>query len=447
MTNQSDIVKLAEKTLIPLWRQEREKQSVYRDWARGKHVKPFKPAEANPELDALLDKSTTPLIMLIVRILAQTMEVQSYTPGVEGLKDPLWAIWQGNRMATRQKRLYKAALWGGQAFALALPGVPVPQVKLFSGRNMVAVYDDPEADEWPQFAAYSEVVSRNAFHFCIVDDEKIHRLGMDAEGGGVAYIEEKVHGAGILPVVRYAGEIDDEGVVMGEVEPLIPIQSNIDQTNFDRLMTQSFEAWAIRYITGMAKPQTPEETAAQKMVLERNRLLLVENPESKVGRLDGSPLNGYIEARRDSKQDLAATAQVSQKTVLGAQSNNADGAEAQAAEEASTQRKIRDYTVAFGEAHQQLFRLTGSLAGIEGAWTDYSGQVDWVNSEIRSMSQVADALGKYASQLGIPVEGLWEMIPGVTPDRIKRWKDARDKDPLAILGSALGGDDVAFRAE
>lgn len=441
--DRKQVVQLAEDTMIPLWRKEREKQSIYRDWARGKHIPPFKPNEANPELDALLEKAPTPLIMLIVRILAQTMEVQSYTPGVEALKDPLWKIWLGNRMATRQKRLYKAALWGGQAFALALPGAPVPQVKIFSGRNMVAVYQDPEADEWPQFAAYSEVVSRNAFHFCIVDDEKIHRLGMNAAGADVQYIEERVHDAGILPVVRYAGEVDDEGAVMGEVEPLIPIQSNIDQTNFDRLMTQSFEAWAIRYITGMAKPQTEAEKNAQRMVLERNRLLLVENPDAKVGRLDGSPLAGYLEARRDSKQDLAATAQVSQKTVLGAQSNNADGAEAQAAEEASTQRKIRDYTVAFGESHQQLFRLTGHLAGLRGAWEDYAGQVDWVNSEIRSMSQVADALGKYASQLGIPAEGLWEMIPGVTPDRIKRWKEARDADPLAALAGALGGGDVA----
>lgn len=443
--NRRQVLDLAEKTMIPLWMKERQQQTVYREWARGKHVKPFKPADANPELEALLDKSPTPLIMLIVRILAQTMEMQSYTPGIPELRDPLWRIWQGNRMQTRQKRLYKAALWGGQAYALALPADPVPQIKIFSGRNMVAVYQDAEADEWPTYAAYSEVVSPNAYHFNIVDDGVIHRLGMNANGSAVEYIEERRHNVGILPVVRYAGEVDDEGAVMGEVEPLIPIQSNIDQTNYDRLMTQSFEAWAIRYITGMAKPQTESERDAQRMVLERNRLLLVENEDAKVGRLDGSALEPYITARRDSKQDLAAVAQVSQKTVLGAQSNNADGAEAQAAEEASTQRKTRDYTVAFGESHCQLFRLTGQEAGLKGAWTDYGGTADWVNSEIRSMSQVADALGKFASQLGIPAEGLWEMVPGVSPERIERWKAARAADPLAQLAGALEGEDVAFR--
>lgn len=431
---------LARDTLIPMMMQERERQTVFRDWARGKHPAPFKPREANKELDALLDKSPVPLIMLIVRILAQSMEMQGYEPGDKELKDRLWSIWQGNQMATRQKRIYKAAMWGGQAFALALPGVPVPKIRIFSGRNMVAAYEDPEADEWPQYAGFLENASPNKFHFTVVDDEKLHRLQINPDGTKPEYIEEQVHDTGILPVVRYAGDIDDEGAVMGEVEPLIPIQSNIDQTNFDRLLTQSFASWVIRYITGMAKPETAEDAERAKMVLERDRLLLIENPDAKVGTLEGTALNGYIEARRDSKQDLAATAQVSQKTVLGAQSNNADGAEAQAAEEASTQRKIHDYETAFGEGHKQLFRLTGQQAGIAGAWGDYGGMVDWVNSEIRSLSQVADAFGKMAKQLEIPVEGLWDMVPGVTPDKAAKWREMRANDPMAMMGNLLRQD-------
>ena len=433
-------LELAQDTLIPLMMKERERQTVLRDWARGKHVAPFKPREANKELDALLEKAPVPLIMLIVRILSQSMEVQGYTPGIDALQNPLWKIWTGNQMATRQKRLYKAALWGGQAFAMSLPGEPVPKTRIFSGRNMVAVYQDPEADEWPQYAGFLEIASPNKFHFTVVDDEKLHRMQINADGSKAEYIEEQVHSTGILPVVRYAGDIDDEGSVMGEVEPLIPIQSNIDQTNFDRLLTQSFASWVIRYITGMAKPETPEDAARAKMVLERDRLLLIENPDAKVGTLEGTALNGYIEARRDSKQDLAATAQVSQKTVLGSQSNNADGAEAQAAEEASTQRKIHDYETAFGEAHKQHFRLTGYQAGYAEAWTDYAGLIDWSNSEIRSLSQVADAYGKLATQLHIPEQGLWEMVPGVTPDKAKKWAEMRAADPLAQMGRLIQAD-------
>lgn len=436
-----EVIELAHDRLIPLWKKERERNTVLRDWARGKHVAPYKPREATKEYDSLLEKSTVPLIGVVTRILTQTLELADYHPGDEANHDALWSIWQDNRMATRQKRLYRSAFTTGQAFALVLPGDRAPAVKLFGARNMVAVYQDPEADEWPMYAAYSEYADANHFHFTIADEAQLYRMQINAEGDGIKWIEDKVHDAGVVPVIRYAGDVDDEGVVMGEVEPLIPIQANIDQTNFDRLLTQSYASWKIRYITGMAKPETDEDAARQKMILERDRLLLVENPEAKVGTLDGTELNGYIEARRDAKQDLASTAQISQKAILGSQSNNADGAEAQAAEEASTQRKIHDYTVSFGESHGQFFRLAGHLAGVEGAWEDYAGHSDWANSEIRSLSQVADAIGKLRDQVEAPVEGLWEMIPGMSKERLDRWRTLRGADPYREMLRSLDDDD------
>lgn len=434
--NFNDAAELAHDTLIPIWKKERESQTVLRDWARGKHVAPYKPREANAEYDALLEKSPVPLIGLVLKILTQTMELQDYHPSEESTHDELWAIWQGNRMGMRQKRLYRAAL-RSQAFVLMLPGDPVPVAKMFSARNMVAVYQDPEADEWPMYAAFSEYADRNHFHFTVVDEENLFRFQVNADGDDLKRIEPRTHGAGITPVIRYAGDVDDEGVVTGEVEPLIPIQANIDQTNFDRLLTQSYASWKIRYITGMAKPETQEEADQQKMVLERDRMLLVENPDAKVGTLDGTELHGYIEARRDAKQDLATTAQISQKAIVGSQANNADGAEAQAAEEASTQRKVHDYTISFGESHGQFFRLGGLLAAVEGAWEDYAGSPEWANSEIRSMSQVADAIGKLATQVHIPEQALWELVPGVTKERLDRWKEMRAADPLGVLMRGL----------
>lgn len=427
--NRSDVLELAHDQLIPVWKKERAKQTVLRDWARGKHVPPFQPRDADPELAALLEKSPVPFIGLVVKILSQSMELVDYKPGIEELHNPLWRIWDINRMTMRQKRLYRASLTGGQSFAMVLPGDPVPAVRVFGPRSMVAVYQDPEADEWPMFAAFSEVASATHHHFTVVDETSLYRIQINNEGDDLKWIEEQRHDAGVVPVIRYAGDVDEEGVPSGEVEPLIPIQANIDQTNFDRLITQSLESWVVKYVTGMAKPDSQAEADRVKMVLERGRMLLVENPDAKVGTLSGSDLTGYIEARRDSKQDLASAAQISQKSIIGSQSNNADGAEAQAAEEASTQRKIHDYLTSFGESHGQFFRLAGHLAGLEGAWDDYDGVADWSNSEIRSLSQVADAVGKLRSQVDAPVEGLWEMLPGMTKARMDRWRDLRGSDP------------------
>ena len=46
------------------------------------------------------------------------------------------------------------------------------------------------------------------------------------------------------------------------------------------------------------------------------------------------------------------------------------------------------------------------------------------------MAQVADALGKMATLLGIPVEALWERIPGVTDQDIERWRAMRSSEDI-----------------
>lgn len=434
----ADVLELAEKSLIPMWKQERARQSEFRRWAKGDHVLPYKPSEATAEYEALQEKAKVPLIGLVCRILAQSTELVDFTPGVASNHDALWEIWSANRMQARQKRLYRSVFTGGLAYTLTLPGDPVPVTKLYSARNMVAVYQDPEADEWPMYAAFAEKADSSHWHFKVVDDESVYTLQVGPDGEEPTWITFEDHSAGITPVVRYVGEMDDEGEVEGEVERLIPIQGSIDQSKFDLLMTQTFASFKIRYATGMAKPDSQADADKIKLVMSQDRILLAENPEARFGTLDGTELSGYIDAGRASKQDLASVAQISQKALVGAQSNQSDGAEAQAAEEASTQRKLHDYETNFGESHAQWFRLNGQLAGIPGAWDDYAGQPQWRDSEIRSMSQIADALGKLASQLGIPKQALWAMVPGVTPQKLADWKKLAAADPYGQMLEGLG---------
>ena len=50
-------------------------------------------------------------------------------------------------------------------------------------------------------------------------------------------------------------------------------------------------------------------------------------------------------------------------------------------------------------------------------------RVRWRDESSGSMSQAADALGKLAQQLGVPLEMLWERIPGWTDDDVNRAKE------------------------
>lgn len=438
--NRKDAIELAHDQLIPLWMKERERQIVFENWANGNHVKPYKPKEANAEYEKLLEKAPVPLLGLVIKIFAQGLTIVDYEPGVEGLHDELWAIWNINRMPQRQRRLWKASLTGGLGYALALPGDKAPIIKLYSAKNMVAVYQDPEYDEWPMFAAEGTPVG-NKFHFRVFDDETAWTLQMNAEGGEVEYITHDDHGAGVTPVVRYSGETDTEGSVTGEIEPLIPIQSSVDQSKFDLLMTQTYASYKIRYASGMATPETQEEADKIKLILERDRILISDNPETKFGVLDGTDLTQYIEASKMSKQELATIAQVSHKYIVGAQANTANGAEAQVADEASTMRKIGDYAVSYGDSNGQLNRLVGHLAGIEGAWEDYDGVTKWKDEAIRSLAQVSDAVQKLSDEkLGIPKEALWAMLPNVGPDTVRKWIELSKSSPMqALIDGVVNG--------
>lgn len=444
-----EVVELAREVLIPEWQKEREFQKRLEAWAKGEHERPFRPKETNGEYEAIEQNSKVPLLGLIVRIFGQGLELIDYMPGLDGKHDELWSIWTANQMPARQKRLWKAAFTGGIGYAQSLPGDTAPQIKLFSAKNMIAVYQDPEYDEWPMYAAEGTPANSTHFHFRVLDDDKVYTLGMDAEGSNVEFITEEGHGSGVTPIVRFAGEVDTEGSVEGEVERLIPIQAAIDQAKFDLQMTQTFSSFKIRYATGMAKPEDAEESERVKLVLAQDRILMSENPESKFGTLDGTDLLGYIESGKASKQELATIAQVSPKAIVGAQANTANGAEAQAADEASTMRKLSDFETVFSPSIGQLFRLAGSQAGIEGAAADYAGRCTWRDSEIRSLAQIADAVAKLADdKLGIPREALWEMLPGVTPEKVKAWKSYQGDVFAELLeGIGRGSGDAVERTE
>lgn len=439
----SDVLTLANEVLVPEWTKERERQRKLEAWAKGEHSRPYRPRETNAEYESIEENSRVPLLGLIVRIFGQGLELIDYSPSNEDMHDELWKIWTANQMHSRQKRLWKASFTGGIGYALALPGEPVPQIKLYSAKNMVAVYQDPEFDEWPMYAAEGTPAGASNFLFRVFDEEFVYTLGLNADGGEVEYITEDAHESGVTPVVRFAGEVDTEGGVEGEVERLIPIQAAIDQAKFDLQMTQTFSSFKIRYATGMAAPDDEDAAAKVKLILAQDRILLSENPESKFGTLDGTDLLGYIESGKASKQELATIAQVSPKAIVGAQANTANGAEAQAADEASTMRKLSDFETIFSPAIGQLFRLTGALAGIEGAASDYSGRSTWRDSEIRSLAQIADAVAKLADdKLGIPREALWEMLPGVTPEKIAKWKSYKGDaftELLEGIGRGSGG--------
>jgi hypothetical protein len=425
-------------------------------WYRWEQEEIPLPRRTTPELKRLALLSKVPWLGLVVTSCAQAMYVDGFRSERDPVNDrasgeeaereasPPWRTWLANAMDRRQIALHRAALAYGWSFAKVLPGTdPVTGrdmsvIRGVSPRRMYALWEDPAEDDWPQFTMQIVESSRNgAMLVKVLDDTAEHELRIDAAGGEIDYLgDPRIHDAGVCPVVRFANMLDLEGRSPGEVEPHIALAARINKTSYDRMLTQHFNSWKVRYVTGMAEPDDEEIAARKKLQLRQDDLLIAEDPDTKFGSLDETPLDGFISAHRHDVETLAAVSQTPTHELTGQMANLS--AEALAAARASLNQKVVERQKSFGASHAQMLRLAVALEGDETYSADPTGRVTWQDMEIRSMSQAADALGKMAEMLHVPPTALWALIPGVEKTDVAEWiRLAEEGDPITKMQQQL----------
>jgi len=427
--SQSDAQGLVRDGLLPELESRKPRLDMIDRWSRWEHDRPHMPAHATPEYTQLTNHAFTPWLGLVTSSIAQTLYVDGYRRENDTENMAAWRWWQQNHMDTKQHGIHRAALNYGYSFGVGMPGIDpdgnsVPVLRGVSPRRMVCEWEDEAADEWPLHALETMPVKRGGvemWRVWLYDDEFRHEMYIDqSEGFRVEYIGVVRHGLGLCPVVRYTNMLDLEGRSPGEVEPNIPIAARINQTSFDRLVVQRFASWIVRTIAGMAQPSTEEAANLKKLQLKVEDLLVAEDPDTKFGSLPATPLEPFIKAKDSDIRDLAAVTQTPPHYLLGQMANLS--AEALTAAETGRNLKAGERKSSFGESHESLLRLSARIAGDDAGWRDMSGQVQWRDVESRSLAQSADALGKLAQQLSVPVELLWEKIPGWNQTDVERAK-------------------------
>src|SRR5699024_5628019 len=121
-----------------------------------------------------------------------------------------------NRMDARQAALYRAAITFGHSYALVLPGSlrdqSAPIITPFSPRKLVALYDDPVNDEWPELAMtfrhpmFDEAIHQDPLQMVSVVDgvratlyDRNHRYELTSKHGEWYVSEEaEEHGMGVV---------------------------------------------------------------------------------------------------------------------------------------------------------------------------------------------------------------------------------------------------------
>lgn len=406
------------------------------------HGQVFYPRQDNAgrsaEYDNLASLTPSNYAGLVVTTLAQTALIEGIRMPKSQENLESWKTMQRNRWLMKQSAIHRCAIGLSTAYGVAMPGEdPLTGARMarMTGKSPIrmAAFYDADDDEWARLAIEAEpyelqgsngAVVETGWRVALYDEAAKHYLIVKGDGHDRQhweYVSHETHPLGVTPVARCVNRLDLDGNATGEIEPVLPMLRRIDQDTFDRLIVQRFGAWKVRYIAGMAKPTSQEAANLQAIKLRVEDLLISGDPNTKFGTLDASDLKGFIDAHDADLRMLSAVTQMPPHHLLGLSSNLQ--AEALAAAESALQRKSTDFKLNASEFHEQMARMGAVIQGNLEEANAVDLQVRWADTESRSLTQAADALGKLAVQLNVPVEMLWEKIPGWTDSDVERARD------------------------
>lgn len=472
-------LKLVEDMFLTL-SHDRAEYDLCHDYFDGKQLLPYAPRNATPQIRDLQKRSIANWIPLLVNLPAQMSFVDDYRRRQGGTlekkagkgkgKDTAentsteWELWQRNRMDGRQAQVYRSVLLYGHAFVCVNNLDPKNiTYDILSTRQTVAYFRDPVNDIRPShvLTIKSYPRSEKVPGLAILWDD-VYRWEMTYTMDGKFVVKGKpfAHGLEKCPVVRYTCFLDDEGRTRGVVLPAIPLQDRLNQATFSTNVTADYGAFKVRYAAGLMPAFKKDadgelvldangEPVPEPIEVTQSSLLLSDDPSTKFGQLDETPLDGYIRQEEQAAKNFTT---LSQFPPLASISNLANlSAEAWSAAEAQFIRWIDSLHITLGESHEELMRLGSLAAGDSEGADSYGGEVRWRDMSTRTVAVMMDALGKAAQMLDVPRKGLWPMIPGVTNGMLDDWdvlheqqvQDMMQMDPLAQQGQAAGAQKVA----
>ena len=430
--------------IIGVHEAERGKLDHIRRYWKGRQDLPaVVPQSAPREVRKMAQIARVNVCDIVVDSLTQSLFVEGFRPGRDLPESPddnveTWDAWQANRFDRGQVGVHRAGVAYGTSYTTVMPGDRFPVIRGHSPRQMMAMYGWDR--DWPLLA-----LERWGDGFRLYDEEARWTFTRTADSMGarkLEYVTVEEHGMGVCPVVRYLDaedlDADDEpspfgglhgeveGIVLGQVAPLIKLQDQIDMTTFGLLVAQHYSAFRQRYAIGwVAESETQLMKAAASQLWTFD-----EHPdEMKLGEFEQTNLDGYIKSREATLKYAATISQTPVHELIGELVNLS--AEALAAAEAGRDRKVEERKTGFGESHEQTMQLVGTAMGVE---VPDDAQVVWRDTSARSFAAVVDGLGKLVQMLGIPPQELWERVPGATQQDIARWKQAAQSgDAMAWL--------------
>ena len=407
------------------------------------------PPNAPVAMKNLARKARTNYLPRVLNEFVQSMKVVGYRgDGQTDNAGPWRYAWQANKLDGRQGGIFRDTLAYGVAYGTAFPGTdPItgasaPVMRGVSPRKLTAVYEDPVDDDWPIYALkHDDPLMR------LYDEEMTYFVGREGIGTSVdnfTFIEAQPHGLNVPPVVRFRDEmLLDETDQIGIIEPLLSIQSRLDETVFGMLVAQFYAAFKQRVVIGWVPKDEEERLRASAS----NLWTFKDAPDQvKIDEFTETDLTRYISSKESALDDLGTISQAPPQR--GNVSNIS--AEALASIEKNKFRRADQFMTSIGESLEQWLRLGAQIQGDSDSANDVSAQVRWADKEARSFAQLVDGLGKAVQMLQVPARATWPQIAaalGMSDQDVTAWEQmAKEADALGSLQRLLDEQQAAGKA-
>lgn len=467
------------------------------NYYRGRQDLPFAPEGVNAEYLSLREMSVANWLSLAMDAPVQRCRADGFRTGRDKEADlTAWnEVWQPNKLDARQRIPYTQMVVHGRGLMSVWPNTKDRKSPIIRPENGARVHlemdpEDPFTVKWtvktftiaapPSSVLWvppandQRVPTEVAY---VYDDEswaRFEKPGLSGVEGGAALIagnwELKDAGAnplGEAPFVPFDNRVDADGVPQSGIEPLMPAQDAINTIRFNTLLAMQFSAFRQRVFVGY----DPVQRDGQNNIMHRmqadgttpvldgngqkvpiinspgrigvDRALVFPGGDTKVFDLAESNLSNYSEVLGEFLTQLFAVGQIPPQYLLSRMANLSGDALAGA--ESTLASLVSDLQRWMGESLEQVMRLANRARGEQEA--DLASEVIWADAEARSFAQIIDAITKLIS-VNFPREAAFELIPGATPQKVKRWMDmsaSEAMDPLMqqILKDTSGVNPVA----
>jgi hypothetical protein len=438
------------------------------NYIKGHQDPPYTPKGVNAEYRWIAKKAKRNFLPLVISVISENLHVDGYRASGTTANEmaapqkpqPEWDAFRANRMVSRQHGVHRSVIKYGSSYVVVLPGrmasdeeqgQNVPVIRPVSPRRMTAFYADEVDDEWPQFAIEVNVINlpQGSARLMVYVYDEVNRYilmgnaSREPAQSGLAIADPDnvllngqpviaAHGMNMCPVVRFLHEtdLDGEDDCTGEIEPLIPIQDQINFDTFNLMISTQFAAFRQRWVTGMAPvDEVGDEAAPFRPGVDR--VWASDDSETRFGEFGETALQPYSTVREDGIRHMSTISQIPPYHLLGQVANMS--AEALAAARDGLDRKIQELQAGMTDPWRNVFRLTDLAAGNKDGWNDLFGTVVWRDTSARAFGATIDGLTKIAQMLGVPEEELWARVPGATADDVSSWQLAAQRQKAQEL--------------